>query len=62
MVVSVKKDKFTCGMCKTYKESNCFTWVSIITENELKICQKCAERENGKKYIKELLNTSSIVG
>ena len=47
------KDKivFRCGMCHTssWGKVDRFLWEGYITNQELYICTKCAQRETGKK-------------
>ncbi|MBT7349859.1 hypothetical protein HN803_03630 [candidate division WWE3 bacterium] len=52
-----EKEEYLCDSCRDPKSNaRVFTWKLNITEEELEICQKCAERESGKKYIKRLIN------
>ena len=48
-------------MCKesSWGVSNRFLWIGWLTKDELFICQKCAQRESGKKSwpkLKESIN------
>ena len=52
---------FKCEMChhSSWGIANRFLWVGYITEQEIYICQKCAQREVGKKSwpkLKESIN------
>ena len=52
-----EKASFSCDTCRDYKvNARAFAFKLIITKKELEVCQKCAERESGKKHIKRLTN------
>jgi hypothetical protein len=52
-----EKASFSCDTCRNYKvNARAFTFKLIITKKTLEVCQKCAERESGKKHIKRLTN------
>lgn len=42
-----------CNMCHDIKYTDRYLWIGFITQENLKICAKCAEREIGKKLWKE---------
>ena len=42
-----------CNMCHDIKYTDRYLWIGFITEQELRICAKCAEREGGRKIWKE---------
>lgn len=52
---------FKCEMCKesSWGVANRFLWIGWLTKEEIDICQKCAQREVGKKSwpkLKESVN------
>ena len=42
-----------CGMCHDMKYTDRYLWIGFITQDKLRICAKCAEREVGKKSWKK---------
>jgi len=47
------KHNHICDMCKKTEYNDKYKWIGFITNDKLKICAKCAEREGGKKVWKE---------
>ena len=41
---------YQCQMCKAMEYDDKYKWIGRITEIELTICNKCAKREEGKKW------------
>ena len=44
---------YKCDMCHKREYNDKYKWIGYITNKELTICAKCAEREGGKKVWKE---------
>ena len=43
------KYNYMCGMCNKVEYNEKYKWIGFITKEELTLCNKCAEREGGKK-------------
>ena len=49
----IGKIYYKCGMCHEIEYNDKYKWIGYITKQELTLCNKCAEREGGKKVWKE---------
>ena len=47
------KYNYKCGMCHKIEYNDKYKWIGFITKQKLTVCNKCAEREVGKKSWKK---------
>ena len=53
IVAHLGKFNYRCGMCHNVEYNEKYKWRGYVTNTELTLCAKCAEREGGKKIWKK---------